>query len=328
MKKITILTFDSAAATTATAPMDVFLFAGSLYNTSNGKEITPFFEVEVVTPDGKPAICSNNLSITPHRSFEEVEKTDLILISAIWDIETTLSKHKKSIATLIEHYERGTNLGGLCTGAMILAETGLLDGKDATTHWSVTDVFRQLYPKVLLKPERLFTDAGDLFCSGGFNACIDLSLYLIERYLGCEIAAQTAKAMIFDIGRVSQTPYTCFNVQRNHNDKSILESQRQIEEKFNENINVEILAQENGMSRRTFERRFKNATGDTPLMYLQRTRVEEAKKILETKDKSFDEICYHVGYEDSSFFRKIFTKHAGLRPGEYRKRFQRSWDFR
>lgn len=328
MKKVTMLAFDTAPATTITAPMDVFQFAGRFFNAASGEASTPLFDVEVVTPDGSPVKCANDILITPHRSMDEVAKTDIILISAVWDIETTLVKQKKAIQWLQDQYNQGVNIGGLCTGAFILAATELLDGKDATTHWGVTDVFQQLYPQVNLKPERLITDAGDLFCSGAFNACTDLALYLVAKFVGYEVAIQSAKALIHDIGRVSQAPYTCFNFQKNHNDEAVLKTQRIIENKFHTTVDIEQLAQQNGMSRRNFERRFKNATGDTPLLYLQRVRVEEAKKILEAEDKSFDEVCYQVGYEDSSFFRKIFIKHTGLRPAEYRTKFQRTWDFR
>ncbi len=328
MKKVTILAFDTAPATTITAPMDVFQFAGRFFNAATGEATKPLFEVEVVTPDGSPVKCANEISISAHRSMNEVNKTDIILISAVWDIETTLVKQKKAIQWLQDHYKQGVNIAGLCTGSFILAATELLNGKDATTHWGVSDVFMQLYPQVNLKPERLITDAGDLFCSGAFNACTDLALYLVAKFVGYEVAIQSAKALIHDIGRISQAPYTCFNFQKNHKDEAILETQRIIENEFQKTVDIDQLAQQNGMSRRNFERRFKNATGDTPLLYLQRVRVEEAKKILETETKSFDEVCYQVGYEDSSFFRKIFIKHTGLRPAEYRTKFQRTWDFR
>jgi transcriptional regulator GlxA family with amidase domain len=181
---------------------------------------------------------------------------------------------------------------------------------------------------VNLRPERLITDAGGLYCSGAFTACFDLSLYLVAKLVGYDVAAKSAKTLIYDIGRVSQTPYSTFNFQRNHQDDIILASQRQLEKKYTENIDIDVVAQESGMSRRTFERRFKTATGDSPLLYLQRVRVEAAKQILEEKNSSFDEISYEVGYENSSFFRKVFVKHTGLLPGEYRVKFRRSWNLR
>ncbi len=328
MIKVTILAFDSAPATTITGPLDVFQIAGDSSNLAEGELSRPYFHVEIASPDGKPIQCSNRISINPHRAMHDVEAPDLIIIAGIWDVEAVLSKQQKAVAWLQEQHARGANIAGLCTGGFVLAATGLLNGKDATTHWSAADVFRELFPQVNLKPERLITDAGGLYCSGAFTACLDLSLYLVAKFVGYDVAAKSSKMLIHDIGRVSQTPYTSFNFQRNHNDDSVLLVQRQLEKKYADSIDINDLAQKNGMSRRTFERRFKMATGDTPVLYIQRVRVEMAKQLLEEKNSSFDEISYNVGYENVSFFRKIFQKHTGLRPSEYRLKFKRNWNFR
>lgn len=308
--------------------MDVFQFAGGSANIVAEEFPRPYFHVEIASPDGKPIQCSNRIAINPHMAMQEVDAPDLIVIAGIWDVETVLSRQKKAVAWLQEQYDRGANIAGICTGGFVLAATGLLNGKDATTHWSAADVFRQLFPQVNLKPERLITDAGGLYCSGGFTACLDLSLYLVAKFVGYDVAAKSSKALIHDIGRVSQTPYSSFNFQRNHNDDSVLQVQRQLEKKYADSIDIGNLAVKNGMSRRTFERRFKMATGDTPLLYLQRVRVEMAKQLLEEKNSSFDEISCKVGYENISFFRRIFQKHTGLRPSEYRLKFKRNWNFR
>ena len=330
MKKVTILAFDSAPSTTITGPFDVFQFAFDGDSTDLAAVGTPssFFEVEIVSPDGATVECANRVSIAPHRAMQEVEDPDLIIVAGVWDVEAVLAKQQEALVWLQEQYKRGAHIAAACTGSFVLAATGLLDGKDATTHWSAADVFRQLFPKVNLKPERLITDVGGLYCSGAFTACIDLSLYLVAKYAGYDVAAKSAKILVHDIGRVSQTPYSSFNFQRNHTDDSILQVQRKLEKNYTEDIDIDKLAQEFGMSRRTFERRFKTATGDTPLLYLQRVRVEVAKQLLEEKNSSFDEVSYEVGYENSSFFSKIFVKHTGLRPGEYRLKFQRHWNFR
>lgn len=328
MKKVTILAFDSAPSTTITGPLDIFLFAGGSANLAAEKSPDPYFDVEIASPDGSPVQCANRVSIAPHLAMHEVKDPDLVVVAGVWDVEAVLSTQQDAFVWLQEQYKDGVDIAGMCTGGFVMAAAGLLDGKDATTHWSAADVFRQLFPKVNLKPERLITDAGGLYCSGAFTACFDLSLYLVAKYVGYDVAAQSAKTMIHDIGRVSQTPYSSFNFQRNHIDDSILEVQRKLEKNYADDIDIELLAQEFGMSRRTFERRFKTATGDTPLLYLQRVRVEVAKQILEEKNSSFDEISYAVGYENSSFFSKIFQKHTGLRPGEYRLKFQRHWNIR
>lgn len=323
MKKITILALCDAAATTITGPLDVFGLAGILYNNACGKAVSPYFEVKIVTPDGLPARCLNSVQIAPHCAMDEVEQSDLIIVSAIMDIEKTLAEQGDVIPWLKKMYAQCTHLASVCTGSFVLAETGLLDGKEATTHWGMAKIFRERYPQVRLKPERLVTDAGDIYCSGAFNSCIDLSIYLVEKFHGYGVVVECAKALVHDIGRIDQTPYTPFLFQRGHNDTEILEIQRDMENRFDDEFDAMSLAQHFGIGRRTFERRFKTATGDTPLVYLQRVRVEQAKKILETENKTFDEICYAVGYENSSFFRKIFMKHTGLRPTEYRKKFCR-----
>ncbi len=327
MKNVTFLAFDNCVANTICGPMDVFKFSGVGWNQIHDMEHTPCFNVQAVSPDGKAVSCYNGLSIGVNGSIHDVKQADLIVISATMDIEDTLQKNKAVIPWLIEQYEKGTQIAAVCMGTFILAATGLLDGKVATTHWGVADYFTQLFPDVNLKPERLVTDANDLYCSGAYNASIDLSIYLVEKFYGREIALQTAKVLVHDIGRSSRAPYTTFKFQRDHNDKAILNTQKLMETNFLQRIDVEKLAGDLGIGRRTFERRFKAATGDTPLFYFQRVRVEKAKKILETEMKTLDEISYAVGYEDASFFRKVFIKHTGLKPTEYRNKFQRVIEF-
>jgi transcriptional regulator GlxA family with amidase domain len=327
MKKVTILAFDSAPSTTITGPLDVFSFAGGSANLIAEESPEPNFEVQIASPDGSPVQCANRVSIASHLAMHEVKDPDLIVIAGIWDVEGVLSKQKAAFDWLREQHDQGAHIASVCTGSFALAATGLLDGKEATTHWGAAEVFKQLFPKVILKTEQLIVDAGDLYCAGAFTACYDLSLYLVAKYIGYNVAAESAKTLIHDIGRISQTPYSSFNFQRNHSDNSILKAQQKLEKNYSKDIDIDNLAQEAGMSHRTFERRFKTATGDTCLLYLQKVRVEVAKQTLEEKNNSFDEISYEVGYENSSFFRKIFQKHTGLRPTEYRNKFQRKWNF-
>ncbi|MCF8056712.1 MAG: helix-turn-helix domain-containing protein [Desulfocapsa sp.] len=327
MKKVTILAFDSAPSTTITGPLDVFSFAGASAKLITEGSPDPYFDVQIASPDGAPVQCANQVTIASHLAMHEVKDPDLIVIAGVWDLETVLSQQKETFDWLREQHDRGAHIASVCTGSFVLAATGLLDGKEATTHWGAADVFRQLFPKVNLKPERLIVDTGELYCAGAFTACYDLSLYLVAKYVGYDVAAESAKTLIHDIGRISQTPYSSFNFQRNHTDDCILQTQQTLEKKYSDDVDIDNLAQEAGMCRRTFERRFKNATGNTPLQYLQKVRVERAKQFLEEKNSSFDEVSYDVGYENSSFFRKIFRKHTGLRPTEYRHRFQRKWNF-
>lgn len=185
------------------------------------------------------------------------------------------------------------------------------------------DSFRQRYPRVRTKPEKIITDEGNLCCSGGLTSGIDLSLHLVEMYCGHEIAVQVSKTIVHDLGRGHQAPYSVFRLQKNHGDRMVESIQEWIEDHYSENFDYDELAARHGLSRRSLERRFKSATGDTPMSYRQRLRVETAKRFLESDGKTFDEISHLVGYEDSSFFRKIFARHAKLLPVEYRKLFRR-----
>jgi len=305
------------------SPMDIFFQAGLMWNSISGKEITPYFDVKFVTTDGEPFTCSNGARMIPNGSIYDVQESDLIVVTSISDIDQTLQIEGEVIDWLKDRYDRGSHIATICTGAFVLAETGLLDGKTATTHWCQTKNFAKRYPQIKVKPERLITDEGDLFCSGGFNSGIDLSLYLVEKYCGYQVALESSKFAVFDIGRTSQMPYTIFQYQKDHRDSQILAVQDWIEDKYDQNFSYAELARHHGMSRRTLERRFKIATGDTPLTYQQRVRVEKAKRMLEDGQRSFEEITYQVGYEDSGSFRKVFIRKAGLRPTEYRDKFQR-----
>ena len=323
MKKVIIMAMYNTMASCVTGPLDVFYQAGVLWNYFHGEKIRPYFDVQTVTSDGSPVKCLSGIRLLPDGSIYDVTDADLIIISSILDIDKTRTYQGEVIEWLKAQYHRGAQIASICTGAFVLAETGLLNGKTATTHWGFAGQFRKRYPQIELKPERLVTDEGDLFCSGGYNAGTDLCLYLVEKYCGHEIALQSSKSMMADIGRTTQAPYAIFEFQKDHNDNRILAVQQWIEGHFSQEHSYDQLADKFGMSRRTFERRFKAATGDTPLCYLQRIRVEAAKRMLENGGLSFDDITYQVGYEDSSSFRKVFSKQTGLQPSVYRKKFQR-----
>ncbi len=323
MKRITILAPDNAIASSVMGTMDIFCQAGLTWNYLFGKDPVSYFKVEIVTQDGRPVTCLNQAKIYPHCSALEVKSTDVIIISSFSDFNT-LNTSRRSINWIKKHYSNGATIASICVGSFLLAQTGLLNKKIATTHWGFADEFKQRYPQVKLRPERLITDEKNLLCSGACSSYIDLSIYLIRRYCGHEVAMECSKTMLHDYGRSSQSAYMVFQFKKDHGDSQIFKAQEWIEEKYMKNINIKLLAQSLGMSQRSLERRFKNATGDTPLLYLQRVRVGIAKRLLETDNQTFNEITYKVGYEDSSFFRKIFKKHTGLLPKDYKRKFQAS----
>lgn len=324
MKKVTILALRNSIATSVTGPFDVFSQTGVMWNFVNGIPLDKRFDVEVVTMDGQPVKCLSNILIQPQRSIMEVQNPDLILIASIANIDEVITNNPETVDWLIYHHRQGVHLAGVCTGAYLLAETRLLDGKTATTHWGFARDFQKRYPKINLKADRLITDEGDLFCSGGPSSGADLAFYLVKKYMGSEVSLQCSKAMAHDVARRFQAPYSVFQLLKTHGDDTILNVQKYLEENFGRPVSNTSMAAKFGMSLRAFERRFKKATGDTPLVYLKRVRVEVAKKLLESTELSFAEITFQVGYEDVSSFRRVFIKNVGLRPKEYQQKFRYS----
>lgn len=322
MKKIIILALDNALASSVMGTMDILCQAGLTYNYIAGKAQITYFNVRIATETGDWVKGLNQVRIAPHCKAEDIDTADAIIISSIMNF-TTLESNRQLMPWLIEHHGKGTLIASICTGSFFLAQTGLLDGKIATTHWGFSKEFARRFPKVLLKPDRLITHDGTLICSGACNSYIDLSAYLIEHFCGKNTAIESSKAMIHDFGRSTQTPYCLLKDKKDHKDLQIKKIQKIIEKNPAHPFLPEAVAKKFGMSRRSLERRFKMCTGDTPIGYLQRIRVETAKYHLETSRMTFDEIAYLTGYEDPGFFRKIFKKYSGLLPGEYRMKFQR-----
>ncbi len=324
MLKVTILGFPKASPSSVVGPLDVFAQSGIFWNRLTGLDTNKYFDVELVTPDGGPLNCMNGVVMQPKRPMQEVERTDLIVMSSIADFFHIRQTQSEALEWVKGHYANGAMLASVCTGAFFLAETGLLDGKTATTHWGFAPLFAKRYPNILLRQDKFITDEGNLFCSGGVSSGVDLAFYLVEKLIGYQEAMQCAKALAHDYVRDTQRPYGSLLAPANHNDGQIVFAQKHIEDNFDKHLAVEELAQATGMARRTFERRFKQATGQTPLSYLQRARVEAAKRLLESTNHSFEEITCKVGYEDCGSFRRIFMKVAGILPREYRQKFKPS----
>ncbi len=321
MKKVTILGLYNTMATTVFGPMDIFNQAGRLWNRVRRSPQTPLFEVTVATPDGLPIRSVNDIHIQPHCSINEVKETDLVIISSATYIDRILEMNPELIPWIRNQYGRGAHVASICTGVFLLAETGLLDGKSATLHWGFVDVFRKRYPQIAVRQDRMFLDHGSLYCSAGVSAGMDLSLYLVEKFCGRKSAVQSAKTMVLDMGRERQSPYAAFLAPEDHGDPLVIKAQRWMEEHQTETVDYQRLARICRVSRRSLERRFRRATGVTPLGYVQQLRVEKAKRMLEEGVLTFNEITYEVGYEDIAFFRKLFIRLTGLRPKEYQRRF-------
>ena len=321
MKKVTILGTFNTMATTIFGPMDILNQTGRLWNRVNNSPPTPYFDITIASANGESIRSVNNIYIQPHCGIADITQTDLIIISSTTYIEQILEKNPELVPWICRHYEKGAHVASICTGAFLLAETGLLDGKSATLHWGFTDMFRKRYPRVKLEHDKIFIDHGRLYCSAGVSAGLDLTLYLVEKFCGWRAAVESAKTMVLDMGRERQTPYEYFMAPMDHGDPIVAKAQKWMEQHQTEQINYERLAIKFRISRRSLERRFKQAVGLTPLGYLQKLRVEFAKRLLEEGTQTFNEITYQVGYEDISFFRKVFIRLTGLRPKEYQQRF-------
>jgi len=326
MAHSTLLAYPGCSMAGIAGSIDAFAIANRwcLTENLNKDRCEPMFCWDIVTLEGKPVEGRGGVVIQPNRAMDDVDSTDFILIPGfippldfIGHVPAELTKWLRSL------HDKNTLIGSACTGSFLLAETGLLDGRIATTNWAFARYFQRKYPKVNLKPERILTKDGYLICSGATTSFLDICLYIIEMFGSKDLSNRCSKSLLMEPYRQSQSPYFIFMSQKNHADEKVMEAQAHMEEKFAESISVETLADDLGISPRHFKRRFKNATGDSPLTYLQRIRIEAAKQKLETTTEGINEITWQVGYEDSNSFRKLFKKNTGLSPREYRERFTR-----
>lgn len=324
MYTVTVLGFDHAYASAITGAVDLFALAGVTWQRMQGDKPAPEFKVQLASHRKKPIQCINHLKLNSQIAIEDVTHTDLLLVPTIGgDIDTVLQANRPLLHYIKQHFEAGADIASNCSGAFFLAESGILNGKQATTHWGYADRFKQCYPAVDLQPEKLITHCQSIYCSGGGMAWFDLALLLIERYCGHDIATNTAKAHVLDLSRGTQSAYSQVRSKKYHQDREILTIQEWLELNFNNKVNLENLATQFNLSPRSFIRRFKLATGQTPLNYLQGIRIESAKKILETQNVSLEQLVTQVGYDDLSSFTRLFKSRTGLSPSQYRKKFKR-----
>lgn len=326
MINVYILGFDYAFATSITGMIDLLSTAGMAWNFYRGQTLSPKFQVRLASHDGLPIRCLNDITLKAHCRFDAIEQADILLVPSIGgDVETALARNPELIALLQRHQQLGTRIGSNCTGAFFLAAAGVLNGRKATTHWALAEKFRRDYPDIELVPQQLMTSDGQIFCSGGGSAWFDLALYLIEWYFDHETAIESAKAMVLDSGR-RQTQQNHFAIQANkhHHDDLVKTIQRWIDEHADQAIIIEQLAQAFALSTRSLIRRFRAATGEPPLTYLQTVRIAIAQHLLEAGSLGISEITRRVGYEDVSSFSRLFKRRVGLSPTEYRLRFSKS----
>ena len=321
MKKVSILVPESSVMQAIADPQYLFS-AANQFLLSAGK--SPLFEVELVGVKKQIKLNNGMFSVHTNRLLKEVDKTDLVFIPALFgDMTSAIAKNKTVVPWIVDQYRKGAEVASLCVGAFLLASTGLLNGKKCSTHWGYQSEFREMYPDVEVVEGGIVTEEKRIYSSGGAHSYWNLLLYLLEKYTDRETAILASKYFAIDIDRDSQSAFAMFKGQKNHKDKEILKAQEYIEKNIHGKISTDELAKISAIGRRTFERRFKDATNNSVLEYIQRIKIEAAKRQFETSRKNINEVMYDVGYTDTKAFRDLFKKLTGLTPVEYRNKYNK-----
>jgi transcriptional regulator GlxA family with amidase domain len=322
MKNISIIVPKGAAALSCIeGPYTLFTKANDFLENFGKPRL---FNVQLVGLTKEPQVYDRFFSVVPDATIKDAMKSDLIIIPAVnGEWKSVVEMNKEFFPWINAQYRSGAEVASLCVGAFLLAGTGLLKGKRCATHWLSAADFRKLFPDVNLVSEKIITEENGIYSSGGANSFWNLLLYLMEKFTDREMAILCSKYYQIEIDRDSQSPFIMFKGQRDHLDDDVKKAQEYIENHFRERITVDQLSSMFAMGRRSLERRFKKATSNTVTEYIQRVKVEAAKKSFETSRKNVDEIMDDVGYSDNKAFRSIFKRTTGLSPVEYKNRYNR-----
>lgn len=293
------------------------------YIEQRGKKAT--FKIELVGAKKKDLLSNGILTVQHHISIDEVGKTNLIIIPAslVRSYEKSTKNNKLLIEWIKNEYKQGAEVASMCAGGFMLASTGILDGKTCSTHWALSENFRELYPNVNLQTDKLITDESGIYTNGGAYSFLHLLIYLVEKFYDRQTAVHCAKYFQIDLDRNLQAEFSIFSGHKKHNDDIILKAQKFIEEKYQDKISIEKLSANLAVGRRNFDRRFIKSTGLSPLDYLQRVRIEVAKKLFENSRKTVNEVMYDVGYNDTKAFREVFSRVTGLSPIDYKSKYNK-----
>jgi transcriptional regulator GlxA family with amidase domain len=299
----------------------LFSRANSVWKESGGKEL---FRIALAGVSKEVDFHGGLFAARPQTLISEIRKTDLIIIPSLnHQYEKAIAANCEIIDWVRKQYDAGAEVASICTGAFLLAAAGLLEGKKCSTHWAAVRHFTQMFPAVTLQPDRIITDENGIYTNGGAYSFLNLLLYLIEKYYDRTTAIYCAKVFQIDIDRQSQSAFTIFSGQKQHDDPVVQQAQAYMEQHLDERISIEQLSTRFAVGRRNFDRRFIKATGNTPIEYAQRVKIESAKKALETTRLTIAEVMYTVGYSDAKAFRDVFRKCTGLSPQEYRSRYNK-----
>lgn len=321
MKKVAIIVPETAVIEAVADPR-YLLLAVNQFLSQAGQQ--PLFEVQLVGQSKEVKVANGVFSIHTDAVISEAQRPDLIIIPALsGNLSDAISLNQSFLPWIRKNYQEGTEVASLCLGAFLLASTGLLNGKSCSTHWLFANDFRTMFPEVTLMDNRIITEQNGLYSSGGANSYWNLLLHLVEKYSSRELAVLASKFFVLDINRKSQSSFSIFHGQKMHDDSAIKLVQEFIEEHFEKRITIEELAAQHNLGRRTFERRFKKATNNSVIEYVQRVRIEAAKKALESGRKTITEVMFDVGYSDTKAFRDVFKKITGLSPTDYKQRYEK-----
>lgn len=301
---------------------EIFEFANAHYK-NTGRE--PLFKIELAGISQKIELKGGMFTVTTEKHISEIAETDLIIIPSFnpglyFDDTGTL----QLIDWIKQHYRKGAELASLCSGAFLLAASGLLDGKSCSTHWKHTETFRKVFPKINLRADNLITDEHGIYTNGGAYSFLNLMVYLVEKYYDRQTAILCAKVFQIEMDRNVQSEFVIFTGQKQHDDEVIQKAQLYLEQHLEDKISITDLASMFNVGRRNFDRRFIKATGNTPIEYSQRVKIEAAKKAFETNRKTINEVMYEVGYSDIKAFREVFRKVTGMSPLEYKGKYYKA----
>jgi transcriptional regulator GlxA family with amidase domain len=325
--RVSLLTIPEVMASTLIGLHDVLNSFTLLATYDDALPRDPPFTVEIVAPNPGLTRTSSGMPIPAARSIDDIHSTDVVIVPSVIVArgEWLKGRHPSIVRWLTEMHGKGAQLCSTCSGVLLLAETGLLEGKEATCHWIYAPTFRRNFPGVHLRVEKALVAIGEnnrFIMSGASTAWHDLILYLISQHAGPTAAQAIAKFFAFQWHADGLSPYVMFEPAMDHGDGVIQESQKWLTKHFSVPSPIEQAVRQSGVAERTFKRRFKNATGHTPIEYVQRLRVDDAKRRLERTTAPIDEIGWQVGYEDPTFFRRLFKRLTGVTAGAYRRRFR------
>ncbi|MEJ7644637.1 MAG: helix-turn-helix domain-containing protein [Chryseolinea sp.] len=324
MKKLAILLPNGSTTLSSLIVTIELIEKANEYFASLGQD--PVFTTLIVGEKLSKPLTQHSIHLQYDQTIAQAKHVDLIIVPSLGDnLENAIIENKNNINWIISRYKDGAEVASLCTGAFILAAAGILNGKQCSTHWGSAELFKRMFPKIDLRIERIITEEHGVYTTGGAMSSMNLVLHIIEKYYDRETAIFCAKVFEIDIERNNQLPFVIFSGQKNHEDAEIKKAQQFIETNIGTKLIVDDLSSRFSIARRNFDRRFKRATGNTPLEYMHRVKVEVAKRKLEGSRKTVNEIMEEVGYSDVRAFREVFKKMAGMSPIDYRRKYNKQY---